>query len=126
MKLNVLSVRFIGGTYGRIIGRAMVDLFGFHSTGGSVRETKVSILNRTTVRAFFLLLWCSFISGDYSLYEPSAKFNLPTSSLLFRGRQSQTEKYKRLRFHSSLAIRIFLRLKLVRKCIKSSFNASVF
>ena len=41
MKLNVLYVRFIGGTYGRIIGRAMVDLFGFHSTGGSVRETKV-------------------------------------------------------------------------------------
>ena len=39
MKLNVLSVRFIGGTYGRIIGRAMVDLFGFHSTGGSVGET---------------------------------------------------------------------------------------
>ena len=35
-----------------------------------------------------------------SSYEPSAKFNLPTSSLLFRGRQSQTEKYKRLRFYS--------------------------
>lgn len=61
-----------------------------------------------------------------SSYEPSAKFNLPTSSLLFRGRQSQTEKYKRLRFYSSLAIRIFLRLKLVRKWVKSSFNASVF
>ena len=89
-------------------------------------KSSFSILNRTTVRAFFLLLWCSFISGDYSLYEPSAKFNLPTSSLLFRGRQSLTEKYKRLRFYSSLAIRIFLRLKLVRKCIKSSFNASVF
>ena len=44
----------------------------------------------------------------------------------FWGRQSQTDKYKRLRFYSSLAIRIFLRLKLVRKCIKSSFNASVF
>ena len=89
-------------------------------------KSSFSILNRTTVRAFFLPLWCSFISGDYSLYEPSAKFNLPTSSLLFRGRQSLTEKYKRLRFYSSLAIRIFLRLKLVRKCIKSSFNALVF
>ena len=25
--------RFIGGTYGRIIGRAMVDMFGVHSIG---------------------------------------------------------------------------------------------
>ncbi|XP_022809140.1 chloride channel protein A-like [Stylophora pistillata] len=29
----VVPMLFIGGTYGRIIGRAMVDMFGFHSTG---------------------------------------------------------------------------------------------
>ncbi|CAH3018540.1 unnamed protein product [Porites evermanni] len=29
----VVPMLFIGATYGRIIGRAMVDMFGFHSTG---------------------------------------------------------------------------------------------
>jgi len=29
----VVPMLFIGGTYGRIIGRAMVDMFGVHSTG---------------------------------------------------------------------------------------------
>lgn len=36
-----LCFRFIGGTYGRIIGRIMVDLFGVHTTGTFPQKTVV-------------------------------------------------------------------------------------
>ena len=51
--------RFIGGTYGRIIGRAMVDIFGVHSEGLYAEDfcifiSEIPMLELSTPTSMFL------------------------------------------------------------------------
>ena len=50
--------RFIGGTYGRIIGKAMVDIFGVHVKGISYSDFIIACGNRIEILAFCLLSVC--------------------------------------------------------------------